>query len=319
MSNTSLLSRPELSSDTINLILSYCKLGDLLFISLVDKGTSKIVQEKLTKNKDKTIDKSNDISLSLYMVIYRLAYLNRYDILYAFISQCEYGYLEHAKLIYLKSSNLKFTYDNALIKACKNGYLQVAQWLESIGANLEDNQYKLYDDACKNDQIEIFKWLDTKKGLVPNYNDALNIACKAGSIEIVKYLISKNVSVTKSHITNVIIYSYIDILKLLLPLNSCNKEKLYYSACANSSLEIVEFLYLPEYNHTKAFGLACGNNKLNISKWLYAKNTDIDLSNLTIIQYYYDKELKDWLQRVNIPYATHVITFESSDDSDYDD
>ena len=306
MSNTSLLSRPELSRDTVNLILSYCKSGDLLFISLVDKETSKIVQEKLAtlKTMEKiSTDISDDILKCLYMIIYRYERQTSYWIERVFIAHCKYGNLEHVKLIYLKSSNLESSRNKALIKACKYGNLQIAQWLESIDANLEDNQYELCDDACEYDQIEIFKWLDSKK-LIPNYNKALEIACRCGSIKIVKYLVSKSVTVNESHMKNAIIYNHSNIVKLLLPLYEGNKDTLYYNACTHFNLDMVKLLYLPEHDHTNAFIAACQNNRLNTVKWLYAKSTDIDFRKLSVNPYNCDEELMDWLNINKIPYGT---------------
>lgn len=309
MSNTSLLSRPELSLDTINLILSYCSLGDLLFISLVDKGTSKIVQKKLNAAKfDSDCDPSGTkrgISFGLYKVIYNRAKLDNEYMQIVFSQHCEHGNLEYIKLIYSKGVNINPLYSNGFKKACLNGHLHVAQWFVSEHMSFDGLYRDIFNDICQEGHLEVAKWLEPQMSKITqtnlDYSRALLTACMFDKINIVKWLVSRGTMVQYYHINKAIFHGNTNIVKFLLSFYKSNKDELYYSSCIFGNLEAAELLYSPEFDHIKAFKLACCNNMLTIAKWLFAKNPKVGLKDIfTYIKHYNcSYELTEWLKVIS--------------------
>ena len=103
-----------------------------------------------------------------------------------FLNVCKLGYLDMAKLLYMRRPEILDIINYSLRCAGWAGSLNVIQWLHSVGVDISHPNVYIY--TCLNGQLHILQWLHSL-GINISGQKAINNACHSKSIETVKWLI----------------------------------------------------------------------------------------------------------------------------------
>lgn len=174
--------------DTFNNIISFLQLSDLLFLSLVDKVTSKhlkpiikkMIDDKCWKTKDdhmRYINWGPDLSYSVYWIKYHNVPEPGVARAIIFTKSCERNAIEFAKII--AHENDYINPSGEFSEICSKGYLELSQWLHQEFKFNYWNLRNSFTNARNNNKLAIAQWLYSVDNSIivktdPDYNDIMS-------------------------------------------------------------------------------------------------------------------------------------------------
>lgn len=289
----------ELSSD---LFVSVCQSGKLkvakwlkekigtisfddimsAFWAACDTGSTDIVNWIRTISPDRDYDYNeliflNSITSNLFEIVDMLVeiFLPDINVGGAFITACEDGHLELAKLFWYlipDSTELDIILKDSTVLACENDNKHIIEWLYQIYSKMNDivldviRSCGLFYDMCFQGQMDLVKFIVGKNPKLLQYytNEHQSIftdICRGGSLEFAKWF-SYECEIDTSDI-------------------KCMRRPFHF-VCINNKIDIAEWLVkmCPELkydNKNSLFRTVCRRNHLDCAKWLYDLDQKINV------------------------------------------